>query len=79
MSDLHLETPQSGPTYGESKIRPQCRHLALLGDIGNFSDPELFTFLEEQLQQFEVVSYRLGNQRIFWHARSHGTVTPAQL
>jgi hypothetical protein len=61
MSDLHLETPQARPTYGEFKIRSQCPYLALLGDIGNVSDTRLFTFLEEQLQQFEIVFYLLGN------------------
>ena len=42
-------------------IEPQCACLALLGDIGNVSDPWLFAFLDRQLQQFEIVFYLLGN------------------
>ena len=61
MSDLHLETPQTRPTYDEFKIQPQCLYLALLGDIGNVQDPRLFTFIEEQLHHFALVFFLLGN------------------
>lgn len=61
VSDLHLETPKSRPSYGEFEIQPACSYLALLGDIGNVADPRLFEFVERQLQQFDVVFYVLGN------------------
>lgn len=61
MSDLHLETPQARPSYGDFEIQPQCSCLALLGDIGNVSDDRLFNFLDRQLQQFQVVFYVMGN------------------
>jgi len=61
MSDLHLETPQARPSYTDFKIQPQCPYLALLGDIGNILDSRLFTFLEEQLHNFQIVFYLLGN------------------
>jgi hypothetical protein len=65
MSDLHLETPQARPTYEDFKIQPECQYLALLGDIGNTWDPRLFKFLEDQLRQFEIVFYLLGNHEAF--------------
>lgn len=61
MSDLHLETPRMLPMYTEFHIEPKCPYLALLGDIGSAHDARLFAFLEEQLVQFEVVFYVLGN------------------
>ena len=61
MSDLHLETPEARPTYEVFKIEPRHPYLALLGDIGHVSDRRLFSFLEEQLQHFEIVFYLLGN------------------
>lgn len=61
MSDLHLETPEARPSYEDFEIQPQCNRLALLGDIGNVSDPRLSNLLDRQLQQFEVVLYVLGN------------------
>jgi len=61
MSDLHLETPKARPSYEEFEIQPECHCLALLGDIGNVSDPRLFDFFNRQLQQFETVLYLLGN------------------
>lgn len=65
MSDLHLETPKARPTYEEFEIQPQCKYLALLGDIGNIGDQRLFAFLEEQLTKFEIVFYLLGNHEQF--------------
>jgi predicted phosphodiesterase len=61
MSDLHLETPKSRPTYNEFVIQPQCKYLALLGDIGIVKDQALFHFLELQLQHFDKVFFVLGN------------------
>ena len=61
MSDLHLETPNARPSYDEFEIKPQCPCLALLGDIGNVSDPRHFGFLDRQLRQFELIFYLLGN------------------
>ncbi|KAL8992530.1 MAG: hypothetical protein Q9169_007029 [Polycauliona sp. 2 TL-2023] len=61
MSDLHLETPTSRPSYDDYEIEPVCACLALLGDIGNVADPRLFAFLERQLQQFELVFFVPGN------------------
>ncbi|CZR62760.1 related to Ser/Thr protein phosphatase superfamily [Phialocephala subalpina] len=65
MSDLHLETPKARSTYEHFKIQPVCRYLALLGDIGNTRDPRLFSFLREQLQNFEIVFYLLGNHETY--------------
>lgn len=61
VSDLHLETPQIRPTYGDFEIEPRAPHLALLGDIGNVCDERLFLFLEKQLRQFQIVFFLLGN------------------
>ncbi|OJJ87811.1 uncharacterized protein ASPGLDRAFT_1505476 [Aspergillus glaucus CBS 516.65] len=36
-------------------------NLALLGDIGHVADPQLFTFLEDQLSHYSIVFYLLGN------------------
>ncbi|OCK78656.1 hypothetical protein K432DRAFT_356359 [Lepidopterella palustris CBS 459.81] len=61
LSDLHLETPATRPTYAEFSITPRCPNLALLGDIGNVLDPLLLEFLGIQLQKFELVFLVLGN------------------
>lgn len=61
MSDLHLETPRFLPMYTSFHISPKGTQLALLGDIGNVHDERLFVFLDEQLRQFRVVFYVLGN------------------
>lgn len=58
MSDLHLETPKG---YNFFQITPAAPYLALIGDIGNVNDPELFDFLTEQLSLFKVVFFLLGN------------------
>jgi len=54
MSGLHLE-------YETFEIPPKAPFLAVLGDIGVTIDSKLFTFLQKQLSQFQVVSYLLGN------------------
>ncbi|KAF2811117.1 putative calcineurin-like phosphoesterase [Mytilinidion resinicola] len=61
MSDLHLETPVTRPTYSDFFITPQCPNLALLGDIGNVVDNRLLDFLQIQVQHFEIVFFLLGN------------------
>ncbi|KAM0325455.1 hypothetical protein ACHAQA_007442 [Verticillium albo-atrum] len=61
MSDLHLETPRCRPLYNSFTVTPRSRFLALLGDIGSVHDARLFSFLESQLQKFEIVFYVLGN------------------
>jgi hypothetical protein len=58
LSDLHLENPRA---YDLFDIPPTAPYLALLGDIGNVQDDGLFTFLEAQLQKFELVFFLLGN------------------
>lgn len=65
MSDLHLETPKARPSYEDFEIQPKCNCLALLGDIGNVSDPRLFDFFNRQLQQFETMLYLLGNHEAY--------------
>ena len=70
-SELHLETPRARPSYGDYKIDPHARCLALLGDIGYVCDARLFDFLEEQLQHFEIVFFLLGNHE------AYGTSLPA--
>lgn len=61
MSDLHLETPKFLPMYNEFQIEKRAKYLALLGDIGLAADDSLFDFLAQQLRQFEVIFYVLGN------------------
>ena len=61
MSDLHLETPKSRPSYEDFQLDSACSCLALLGDIGNTLGERLFHFLERQVQQFDLVLYVLGN------------------
>ncbi|THV51035.1 hypothetical protein BGAL_0126g00250 [Botrytis galanthina] len=65
MSDLHLETPSARPSYQHFKIQPECKHLALLGDIGKILDYELIAFLGDQLQVFEIVFFVQGNHEAY--------------
>ncbi|KAL4799048.1 acyl-CoA dehydrogenase/oxidase [Aspergillus venezuelensis] len=58
VSDLHLEKPRA---YDLFHIPRKAPYLALLGDIGTVKDDEMFTFLEAQLQTFELVFFLLGN------------------
>ena len=75
VSDLHLETPQAWPSYEDFKIYPECPYLALLGDIGNVTDSRLFTFLEEQLRNFQIVFYLLGNHEPYGTTRQLAQTT----
>ncbi|ESZ98084.1 Ser/Thr protein phosphatase [Sclerotinia borealis F-4128] len=65
MSDLHLETPSARPTYQHFKIKPECRYLAFLGNIGNVLDYDLIAFLEDQLRVFEIVFFVQGNHEAY--------------
>ncbi|EAW07345.1 Ser/Thr protein phosphatase superfamily [Aspergillus clavatus NRRL 1] len=58
ISDIHLEAPRA---YDLFDIPAQAPYLALLGDIGNVIDDGFFTFIEAQLQKFQVVFVLLGN------------------
>lgn len=58
MSDLHLEAPAA---YDVLEILPKAPILALLGDIGQASDPGWIEFLERQLSLFRIVLLVLGN------------------
>lgn len=61
LSDLHLETPASRPTYAEISFENTAQCLVLLGDIGAATDERLFDFLNLQLQVFDKIFYVLGN------------------
>ncbi|KAK3935602.1 Metallo-dependent phosphatase-like protein [Diplogelasinospora grovesii] len=65
MSDLHLETPKFLPMYHHFQIEPKAPYLALLGDIGIAQDEKLFRFLEQQLLNFEIVFFVLGNHELY--------------
>ncbi|KAF1961310.1 hypothetical protein CC80DRAFT_488616 [Byssothecium circinans] len=65
LSDLHLETPSTRPTYFQFTIPPSCPYLALLGDIGLASDTRLFEFLSLQLKQFEIIFFVMGNHEAY--------------
>ena len=65
LSDLHLETPSTRPTYFEFTIPPSCPYLALLRDIGLASDSRLFEFLSQQLKQFEIIFFLMGNHEAY--------------
>ncbi|KIX02729.1 uncharacterized protein Z518_08671 [Rhinocladiella mackenziei CBS 650.93] len=58
LSDLHLETPA---TYDIFTIPPHSPTLALLGDIGYVQDAGFFEFLQQQLSNFRLVLFVLGN------------------
>ena len=69
LSDLHLEAPVA---YEVFKISPDgVHHLALLGDIGHAKDPGLFQFLSQQLLQFAVVFFILGNHEPYHNDWAH--------
>lgn len=71
MSDLHLETPKSRPSYGEFTFDPVSPNLALLGDIGEAEHEELFDFLKSQLERFERVFFVLGNHEAYGMRHAH--------
>lgn len=58
LSDLHLEAP---PAYDVYQIPPRAPYLALLGDIGDSKSTGLINFLVQQLKNFDVVFFLLGN------------------
>ena len=58
--------------YSDFRIEPRSPYLALLGDIGNAHDHRLLDFLEQQLRQFKIVFYVLGN-----HEPYNGTLGDA--
>jgi hypothetical protein len=58
LSDLHLETPAA---YDVFTIRPYTSTLALLGDLGCVKDAGFFEFLQQQLSNFRLVLFVLGN------------------
>ncbi|RMY75477.1 hypothetical protein D0863_02575 [Hortaea werneckii] len=70
VSDLHLESPKA---YDVFEIVPKAPYLALLGDIGTFSDShknDFLSFLRRQLQNFRIVFFVAGNHE------SYGTTWP---
>ncbi|KAK2745545.1 hypothetical protein FQN57_003670 [Myotisia sp. PD_48] len=58
LSDLHLEAPAA---YDLFSIAPKTPYLALLGDIGYVKDKGFFDFLRQQLANFKIVFFVLGN------------------
>lgn len=50
MSDPHLETPISSPSYVHFRFDVQASNLCLLGDIGLVQDNRLFAWLERSLK-----------------------------
>ncbi|KAK2762064.1 hypothetical protein FQN54_001071 [Arachnomyces sp. PD_36] len=58
LSDLHLEAPAA---YDVFTITPKAPFLALLGDIGYVKDSGFFEFLQQQLKNFRLVFFLLGN------------------
>lgn len=71
VSDLHLETPASRPTYSDFDVESGSHYLALLGDIGNVVHPGLSDFLERQLRRFRVVFFLLGNHEAYGTTYQH--------
>ena len=61
LSDLHLETPATRPSYSEFSFEKTSLYIALLGDIGLVNDSRLFSFLNVQLHRYKIVLYVLGN------------------
>lgn len=67
LSDLHLETPLTRPSYEDfaAEITLWNSYLALLGDIGYARDTGLHEFLEGQLQHFQIVCFLLDNHEAY--------------
>jgi hypothetical protein len=71
LSDLHLETPLSSPSYDHfslaSAIPISAPNLLLLGDIGLAKHPQLFTFLAAILDHSKDtrIFYVLGNHEAY--------------
>ncbi|KAI7214516.1 hypothetical protein KC333_g5961 [Hortaea werneckii] len=65
VSDLHLESPKA---YDIFEVAPKAPYLALLGDIGTFSDShknDFLSFLRRQLQKFRIVFFIAGNHEAY--------------
>ncbi|KAI2009844.1 hypothetical protein LOZ39_004281, partial [Ophidiomyces ophidiicola] len=62
LSDLHLEIPSA---YEDYEIPIKAPYLALLGDIGNVCDNGLFAFIREQLYNFKIIFFLLGNHESY--------------
>lgn len=58
LSDLHLETPAA---YDVFTIPPHSSTLALLRDIRYVQDAGFFDFLQQQLSNFRLVFFVIGN------------------
>lgn len=67
MSDLHLETPLSQPSYRKFDLNINANYLCLLGDIGLVQHSDLFWFLEDLLRQHPnlTIFYVLGNHEAY--------------
>jgi hypothetical protein len=72
LSDLHLETPLTTPSYtpftaNSSLLTLHASNLLLLGDIGYVRDERLFVFLRSLLQRTPNlrVFYLLGNHEAY--------------
>jgi hypothetical protein len=67
LSDLHLETPLSSPSYDKLTIPISAPNLFLLGDTGLTTHPQLFTFLTGLLTTYPnlQIYYVLGNHEAY--------------
>ncbi|KAH7082776.1 hypothetical protein BKA63DRAFT_501617 [Paraphoma chrysanthemicola] len=71
LSDLHLETPLSSPSYtyfsNPNTLPIHAPHLFLLGDIDLVNHPQLFTFLSRILENNSdvVIYYLMGNHEAY--------------
>lgn len=67
VSDLHLETPKSSPSYTTIDLDIQANYLCLLGDIGLVKDDGLFAFLRGTLEHHVGcrIFYIIGNHESY--------------
>ncbi|KAJ4294350.1 hypothetical protein N0V90_008040 [Kalmusia sp. IMI 367209] len=67
VSDLHLETPLTSPSYTTFELDVQANNLCLLGDIGLVKDEGLFVFLRATLDRSRGtrIFYILGNHEAY--------------
>jgi len=63
VSDLHLETPLTQPSYDKLRLDIHANYLCLLGDIGLVKDPGLCVWLRKLLSSTPSIKifYVLGN------------------
>lgn len=62
-SDLHLEV---GQQYSSFQIPASAPYLVLAGDIGRLVDYDSYlVFLKTQTEQFELISWVLGNHEFY--------------